>query len=330
MMQRRTTLKLGLSAMASLAGLASRTALAQDFPTRFVTMKVGYSAGGPADVALRQLQAPLQAALGQSVVIENVPGAGGTLATMAYLRSPADGYTLLGLTGNDLIVNPLALAAAHYKPAQFRLIHPVIISEFVLVSGNLQASSGIDGTIAQIKGATKPPSFGNWGVGSTSHMIAHDFMAQTGVEGLHVPYRGVAPIVQDLIGKQLDYAFLPLAGSMLDMIRAGKLKAVAVASAQRNPMVPDVPAAGESKLLKGFNYTVWPGLFVHSNTPESVVVKLHQHISAVVLSPAYQKWSRETGNQAMPAMDLVQAASFYQSEQARAARIAAAMTLTPQ
>lgn len=316
-----------IQALAALASIAVYPAWSQ---TRPLSLKVAYSAGGPADSAARQLQVPLQAALGQTVIVENAPGAGGSLATMAYLNTPPDGTTLLVLTGNDAILNPLSLGSAKYKTEDLRLVHPLIVSEFVLVSGNLQAPSGIDALVAQAKSAGRELSFGNWGVGSSPHLITEDLRNQTGIRLLDVPYRGVAPMVQDLIGRQLDYAFLPLAGSTQGMIEGGKLKAIAMASPTRTANLPDVPAAGESKLLKGFDYTVWPGIFVHASTPEAVVVKLHQHISVIVGGSAYQKWSRETGNKSLSPMTLKEAAAFYAAEQSRSRRLAAAMKLVPQ
>jgi tripartite-type tricarboxylate transporter receptor subunit TctC len=297
---------------------------------RPLTLKVGYSAGGPADAAARQLSGLLQTSLNQTVIVDNVPGAGGSIATMTYFGLPADGSTVLVLTGNEAVLNPLTLSSAKYKPEDLRLIHPLIVSEFVLVTGHPQAPVGIDALVAQAKASSKDLSFGNWGTGSTPHLITEDLRSQTGMRALDVPYRGGAPIIQDLLARQIDYAFLPLAGGVQGMIESGKLKAVVVASPGRTPNLPDLPSAGESRLLKGFDYTVWPGAFVHASTPEVTVARLHQHISGVVGGPTYQKWSRETGNKPLAAMPLKEAAAFYTAEQARSRRLAASMKLAPQ
>lgn len=124
---------------------------AENFPSRPISIKVAYSAGGGADVATRQLAAPLQRAIGQAVVVENLPGAGGSVATMAYFKGPADGYTLLGLTGNDAILNPLALSSAKYRPEDLRLVHPLIFSDFVLVTAMDRPPKGIDELVAMAK-----------------------------------------------------------------------------------------------------------------------------------------------------------------------------------
>ncbi|MGH8785243.1 MAG: Bug family tripartite tricarboxylate transporter substrate binding protein [Cupriavidus necator] len=315
------------AAVLGTAGPAS----AESFPSRPISVKVAYSAGGGADVATRQLAAPLQRAIGKAVVVENLPGAGGSVATMAYFKGPADGYTLLALTGNDAILNPLALSSAKYRPEDLRLVHPLIFSDFVLVTAMERPPKGIDDLVAMARRpGAKELSFGNWGMGTLPHLAAADLRVQTGIATLDVPYKGGAPIIQDLLAHQLDFAFLPLAGSTLEMIRSGKLKAVAMATRARNPSLPEVPAAGESKLLKNFDYKVWPGIFVRKETPEPIVAMLHRHIAMIVNGGPYQQWSRETGNQPMVPMTLAEATAFYQAERQRNARVVAAMKLVPQ
>jgi tripartite-type tricarboxylate transporter receptor subunit TctC len=311
-------------------GLGAVDAAAQNFPSGPITIKVGYSAGGPADAATRELQGALQAALRQPVIIENQPGAGGSLAALGALKAAPDGHTLLVLTGNDLILGPLLFASAHYKMEEFTLVHPLIFSEFVLVTGHDAAPPDFDTLVRDARSSPREYSFGNWGVGSMPHLIAGDFRNQTGVKTLDVPYKGAAPIAADLIGKQIDYAFLPLAGATQSMIDSGKLRAVGLASKTRSANLPQVKAAGESQSLRDFDYMVWPGLFVHSATPRPIVERLNAIIGGVVNSAPYQKWSRETGNRPMVLMNLTQAAEFYASEQGRSRRLAAALKLTPQ
>jgi tripartite-type tricarboxylate transporter receptor subunit TctC len=305
--------------------------MADSFPSQNIVIKVGYPAGGGADVAARQLSGQLQQVLGKPVVIENQGGAGGSVATLTYLRQPDDGHYLIVLTGNDAVMNPIVSASARYKSDELRLIHPLIFSDFVLVTGRDDAPGSVDELIAIMKRPGGPEySFGNWGIGSTPHLAAADLRMQAGIGSLDVPYKGISPIVQDLIGKGLDYAYLPLVSSVLDMIRTGRLKAVGMATPARNPLLPNVPATSESKILKNFDYKVWPGVFVNRNTPLPVVEKLHAAISTVVNGEKYQKWSVETGNQPMTPMSLAQAETFYRDELARNQRIAATMNLRPQ
>jgi tripartite-type tricarboxylate transporter receptor subunit TctC len=304
------------------------TIAAGPFPSHPVVIKVAYPAGGGADLAARQLSVPLHKVLGATVVVENQGGAGGAVATMSYLRQPTDGHYLLALTGNDAVMNPIVSTSALYKPEDLRLIHPLIFSDFVLVTTRDDAPSSLDALIESMKKPGGPEySFGNWGVGSPPHLVTADFRKQAGLSLLDVPYRGISPIVQDLLGKGLDYAFLPVISSVLDLIQSGRLKAVGTATRARNAKLPNVPSAGESKILKDFDYKVWPGIFVHRSTPEPVVAQIHAAVSKVVNSEQYQKWSVESGNNPMTPMTLAEAESFYQKELTRSRMLAAAMNL---
>jgi tripartite-type tricarboxylate transporter receptor subunit TctC len=290
---------------------------------------VGYPAGGGADVSARQLSGPLQAVLGQSVVVENRSGASGYVATQNYLRHDPDGYNLLVVTGNDAVMNPIVQSSAKYEPTDLRMLHPLILSDVVLVTGRDDAPDDIDELIERMRQPGGPEySFGNWGVGSTSHLAAVDFRIQAMVKVLDVPYGGIAPIVQDLLGKQIDYAFIPLISTVLDMVESGRLKVVSIATRTRNPSLPNVPAAGESQILESFEYHVGPAVFVHKNTPEAIVQTLHEAVAGVVNSEKYQKWSVDTGNRPMTPMNLAQAEAFYHSELERSQRLAAAIGLT--
>lgn len=301
---------------------------AESFPSKPIVITVGYPAGGGADVSARQLSAPLQQLLGESVVVENRAGAGGYVATQTYLRHRKDGYNLLVLTGNDAVMNPVVQSSAKYDPKELRLLHPLIMSDVVLVTGRTDAPSDIDTLIEKIKQPGGPEySFGNWGIGTTSHLAAVDFRIQAGIKTLDVPYGGISPIVQDLIGGNVDYAFIPLISTVLDMVRSGRLKAVSTATSSRNPSLPDVPSAGESRILKNFDYQVWPAVFIHRDTPEPIAEQLQHAVASVVNSEKYQKWSVDTGNRSMTPMDMDQANVFYQGELERSWRLSGAMNL---
>ncbi|MGT2455365.1 Bug family tripartite tricarboxylate transporter substrate binding protein [Cupriavidus basilensis] len=157
--------RLTCAVFATALTAVSASATAETYPSKSILIKVAYPAGGGADVAVRQLSAPLQQALGQPVVVENLPGAGGSLATMAYLKGPSDGYTLLGLTGNDAILNPMALASAKYRPEDLRLVHPLIISDFILVTTMEKPPKGIDEllTMAKMRPGVKNRRLGTGG-----------------------------------------------------------------------------------------------------------------------------------------------------------------------
>lgn len=323
--------KASIAALLAAAAFGSQSTRADTFPSSPLTLTVAYPAGGGADISSRALAGPLQKLLGQTVVVENRGGAGGSIATQGFLQQKPDGYRLLALTGNEALMNPIVLASTRYDPKQLRLIHPMIFSDLVLVTGKKDAPSDIDSLIRLIqKPGTPEYSFGNWGIGSPPHLAAADFRTQANVGSLDVQYKGVSPIVQDLIGGQLDYAFLPLIASVLDMIRSDRLKAVSMATTTRHPLLPDVPAAGESKVLKDFDYHVWPAVFVQQDTPEPIVQKLHQAVSQVINGDEYQRWSVSTGNRPMTAMTLEQAADFYRTELERVKRLSVVLNIKPQ
>lgn len=323
--------RIGIPMLAVAASMAADPSLAQSAQGQPVMLTVGYAPGGGADVSARQLSAPLQKVMGQTVVVENRAGAGGSIAALYYMQQPKDRNHMLVLTGNDAIMNPVVLAAAKYDPKELRLLHPLIFSDVVLVSARADAPDSMDKLIELIRksGGTEY-SFGNWGIGSTPHLAAEDFRDQAGVKTIDVQYRGIAPIVQDLVGGQIDYAFIPLISSVLDMIRSGKLKAVSMATPTRNPSLSDVPGTEESKILKNFDYRVWPGVFVHRSTPEPVVEELQKSVASVVNGEAYQKWSVDTGNRPMTPMNLAQAEAFYLNEMTRSQKLAAKMKLAQQ
>ncbi|MDM0087970.1 MULTISPECIES: tripartite tricarboxylate transporter substrate binding protein [unclassified Variovorax] len=310
--------------------LAAQHAVGQEFPSKIITIKVGYPAGGSADTAIRPLQTALQTALGQTVIIENLPGVAGSLAAQAALRAPADGHTLLVMVGSDLIINPLVLSSARYKSTDFRLIHPLIFSDMVLVTGHDSSPSDFDAFVEQSRAAKKEFSFGNWGTGSMAHLAAGDLASQTGIKVIDVPYKGTAPMIGDLIGKQIDFTFLPLAGPAQKMIDSGKLKPIGVASKTRASNLPNVKASTESKYLKNFEYTAWIGVFVPEGTPAHIATKLNTVFAKLVNEQKYQQWSRETGNRPMVEMGLEQANTVLNTERDRSTSLVRAMKITPQ
>lgn len=310
--------------------LGAQVAGAQEPQGKTLILKVGYPPGGPADVAIRPLQAALKIALGQNVVVENLPGAGGSLAAQAVLRAPADGNTLAVLVGNDLITNPSVIASAKYKTSDFKLIHPLIAADIVLVTALESPPADIDAFVTQARAANREQSFGNWGTASMAQLVAGDFARQSGVRALDVSYKGVAPLVGDLLGRQIDYAFVPLAGPAKTMIDSGKLKALAIAAKTRDSNLPNVKTANEGRYLKNFEHMTWIGVFVPEGTPAPVVAKLNAVFSKLVMEDSYQKWSRDIGNRPMTHMNLQQAGEFFSTESERTGALVRMMKITPQ
>lgn len=259
-------------ALAAFAVCLSPAAMAQNYPSRPITIKVAFPAGGPADASFRAANVVLQRNLGQSLITENVAGATGSLSAMAVLNAAADGYTLLGTTGSDFVVAPFTIASAKYQPDSFTLLGMVGVSDFILVSNTNHSFKNIDELIdyAQ-KPGNKELTLGHWGKGSTAHIVGADFQARSKAAFLEVPYKGSAPALSDITGQHLDLTFALLSGPTLELIQSGKVKAIAIASDKRNPVLPDVPTIGESARIGNFEYSIWSALFAPPNTPEPII-----------------------------------------------------------
>lgn len=308
-------------------------ALAQAQPTsnKPLVLKVAYPPGGPADVAARKLQAPLQAMLGQTVIVENVPGANGSIGASNVLNAPPDGQTLLVTTGNDMILAPLAIAQVKYKSDAYRLLVPIFPADFALVTNADHAFAGIDELIEQAKKPRdKELSVGSWGRGSAPYLVAADFSAATGARLLDVPYKGVAPVTQALLSKEIDMAFVPVSASMIELVRTGKIKVIGVANTERNPFLPNVPTLSEGRTLKNFVYSAWAAVFVPTSVPQPVAAKLSAQLGEVVKSDDFQRFLKESAALPVAPMTLPQAAAYYQNETDKFQRIARAVKLEPQ
>lgn len=271
-----------LSAIGAFAFCASTWA--QSFPTKPVTLMVPYPAGGVSDVIARTLNNTLSKHLGQPVLVENLGGASGGIAAQKVLNSPVDGHVIFQGSPNELILAPLANAAIKYKPEDFRLVQMITINPLAMLARkDLPASNG-DELIAYARKAAsegKPLTYASVGPGSLYHLIGEHMSSVTGIAMTHVPYKGGAPAVQDLMGGQVDIFMTPYGKGQVQLVEEGKLKAPAVLSAERQELFKKVPTLNESKALKGFIFDTWAGYFVHKDTPEAVVQALHKALSEV-------------------------------------------------
>jgi tripartite-type tricarboxylate transporter receptor subunit TctC len=304
---------------------------AQTYPNRPVTVKVAYPAGGPADVAARKLQPGLQDAFKQPFVIENVPGAGGSIAARAVLGAPPDGYTLLVTTGNDAILAPLTVKSARYAAADLRLIAVIFPTDFALVTNTDHDFKDVDALVqaSRAPGAAEM-TYGTWGHGSAPHLVGVDFIASTGARILDVPYKGAAPVVAALLSKQIDMAFVPLAANVLSLAQAGKIRVVGIANTERNPHLPQVATLNEGKALRNFVYSAWAGLFVPASMPDSVVASLSETVGRLVKETEFQAFIRESGALPVTPITPAQAAALYRTEAEKYASVAKSINLEPQ
>ncbi|WP_268914544.1 tripartite tricarboxylate transporter substrate binding protein [Cupriavidus yeoncheonensis] len=264
----------------------------------------------------------MEADHGRTVVPENLGGASGLLAAQSTLSDQADGSTVACLTGDDIMALSALRKGGKVGVEQFKLVYPLRISDMALVSTMKNPPKGIDELVAlSKKRESNPLSFGNWGPGSLSHVAALDLRAQTGIKGIDVPYKGGAPLLQDILAGNIDLGFLPLNGQIIDLVKAGKLHVVFIASDQRSAHLPNAAAAGESRLVKDFRYRVWPSIFVSRKTSPEVQKKLHDVFAAAVHDPDYQLWATSTGATSMSPMSTEDTEKFMQAEQARFKRV---------
>ncbi len=315
MLNRRHTLAALGAAAASLTGAARAQA---PFPSKPITLMVPWPAGAPSDAMARKLQPHLQKAFGQPVIVDNLGGAGGTLGVAKAMQQPADGHTVLVGTPTELVLSPLTIPATRYKAEVFSLI-----GSFGRVPYVLCARAGLpQTTLADIvalagKGGT-PLTVGNIGPGSLMQLMALDFEKVSGVAVTHVPYRGLPPMLQDALAGQLDLVFLSLAGTTVATIAQGKIRPLGVTTPQVSRLFPQFPtlAAGHAKFAR-FDYDVWGGLLVRSETPPAVQERLHQWWTEAAADAEFLAWARSTGSDPQPVMPLAEARAFYTRDVAR-------------
>jgi tripartite-type tricarboxylate transporter receptor subunit TctC len=261
-------------------------ALAQAYPTKPIRVVVSFPPGGAADQIARAISDPLAQALGQPVVVENRAGANGNIAGDFVAKQPADGYTLLMSSGGTVSINPHLYSKMPFDPTKDLV--PVAAAARVLVFLEVNPQkvpvSNAREFIAHLKANPGKLSFGTPGNGSSPHLAAEMMKAQVNAFATHIPYRGAAPAMQDLLGGQIDFMFDP--GIGLQHVKTGKLKLLAVGSPRRSPLYPDVPTLDEMG-LKGFDADTWFGFYTAGGTPQPVIARLNTEINKILRSPAF-------------------------------------------
>ena len=269
------------AAAGAAPGFAPTSARAADWPTKTITIVVPYPAGGGSDTFARPVAASMADRFKQSVVVDNKSGAGGTVGTAVVARAPADGYTLL-LGDTGLTYAPQVYPKADFDFARdFSPISAVARAPYVLVVNPAKLDvASLAAFIAAAKAKPGGIDMGSTGPGSVTHLAIDLFEERAGIKLNHVPYRGGAPMLQDLLAGQVGAAFL-VAGAAAPQIRSGKLRALAIANRRREPLLPDVPTMDEAG-LPDFRATIWFGLFAPKRTPDAVLDLLHGAVQAAL------------------------------------------------
>jgi tripartite-type tricarboxylate transporter receptor subunit TctC len=271
-----------------LAALAACSAAsAEDWPARSLTLVVPYAAGGPTDVIGRLFAQQIGESLGRQIVVENVPGAGGMTGANRVAQAAPDGYQVLfggsgNLTFNQILYKkPLFNSLTDFTPV-------ALLTEqaLVLIARKDLPANGLQEFMRHVKASTSA-SFGSAGVGSSTHLGCVMLNLAIGANVTHVPYRGVATAMQDLVGGRIDY-FCDIIPTALPQVQAGAIKAIAILAPARSPMLPDLPTAGEQGVAN-LDTTNWYGLFLPKGAPPLIVQKLHRAAIAALDAPALRE-----------------------------------------
>src|SRR4030081_3460094 len=284
------------AAMAMLAIAAS--ARADNFPSHPITVIVPFSAGGPSDAMMRILAERMKLQLGETILIENVTGAGGALGVGRTVRSAPDGYTIgFGHLGTN-VANGAIYKLGYDLVAD---LEPVVLlpsNPMIIVSKNAVPAKSLKDLLAWLKARPTPPTAGTAGAGSGSHIAGLYFESVSGIKLQYVPYRGTAPALTDLVAGQIDIIVDQLSNSIAQ-VRAGTIRAYAITADQRVASAPDIPTTDEAG-LPGFHMTLWSGLWVPKDTPKDIVAKLNASAVDALNDPAVRKQLENLGLQMPP------------------------------
>jgi len=271
---------------AALLAAVPASSFAEAWPAKPVKIIVPFAAGGATDVVARLLAQKLAEAWGQTVVVENRAGAGGNIGADVVAKSPADGYTLLMTSGSIVTANPHMYKALPFDPARDLVAVTNVATgpQVIAVNPGVPARD-LREFIAYAKSHPKAINYGSAGIGTQTHLAAENFAYSAGIDIMHVPYKGESAAITDLIGGQIQLA-TPNLGGAIGQIQQGKLRALAVTSRERNPQLPDVPAASE--VIPGFENAGWFGLMAPAATPREVIDRVYRDSARILHSDEFK------------------------------------------
>lgn len=291
---KRRTVALAAAALGALALVPFAAQAQAAFPSKPITIVVGFSAGGTTDTLARIIGQYMGRELGQTVMIDNRPGAGGNIGSQMVARAPADGHTLLmGTVGTHAINQSLYKKMAFDPIKDFQPLSRVALVPNLLVAHPSQPFKNVKELIAHAKANPGKINFASSGNGTSIHLSAEMFNQMAGVDMQHIPYKGSAPALTDLLAGQTAIMFDNMP-SVIGHVRAGKLRPLAVTTPQRSPALPDVPTVAEAG-VPGFSATSWFGLLAPAGTPAPVVAKLNATILKALADPEVKKKFAEQG-----------------------------------
>lgn len=264
------------------------------FPERTITIVVPYAPGGAADALARQLAVRMGTRLGTSVIVDNRPGASGTIGQAFVARAPADGYTML-YDATPFSINPALYANLSFTVKSFQPLSLVSLSPNVLIVRKDSPIKDQKDLVAKAKAEPGKLTFASGGSGTVQRLAAELYRQGLNLDMLHVPYKSGGPAISDVMGGQVDFMFGTLAASY-PLVTSGKLRALAITSPKRSPLVPDVPTVAES-VLPGYEAYEWNGLLLPAGTPDAVVKQLHKAVAESLQEDELKKRFADMGAQ---------------------------------
>lgn len=303
-------------AAALLLGACALPALAQaDYPNKPVKMLIGFPPGQATDTLGRAVAQRLSTQLGQQFVVDNRPGAAGIIATQAVMGAPADGYTLLVSSSGPLAVNPGLYSKLPYDPIKdFAPVAGIAIVPLILVTNPAFPVTSVKELVALAKAKPKSINYASGGSGVTNHLVMEMFRGTAGIDLTHVPYKGGPPALTDLIGGQVNVMF-ETSVAALPFVKQGKLRALAVSSAQRISAAPDLPTIAELG-YPGFSGVPWVAIVAPANTPAPIVAKLNAEVNKALNTKEMREQFTAQGVEPL-VMNPVELAAFFKSELAK-------------
>jgi len=303
----------------SLFSLATAAALclaaAPSFAQAHDTLIVPYLAGGQADTTARRMSPLLTKYLDNQVIVENIPGASGMIGMQRMLRAGEDGRTFVYGTSSELVLTPFTVSGITYTPEDLRLIAYTTRAPFTLVGGNHLEQKDLKALVEERrKPGAKPLTYGSIGIGSLLHAVGEAFSDQAKVPMLHVPYKGVANVFNDLMGGQIDLAFVPTSGSLKNYIDSGRLHIYGIAAKERSPLFPDLPTMEQAISLTGFHYDIWGGIVVPAKVSDADAQRLNTAFGKMLENPEYRAQQEALGATVPAKQTLEEAQKFYENE----------------
>lgn len=315
-----------MAALLLALAAAATPAHADNFPSRTVKIIVPFGAGGPADVFARAVAAELQKSMNQSFVMENRPGAGTTIGTDAVAKAPPDGYTLLVLSGTQTVNETLYGKKLYQLMRDLVPIAPMVDTDLVMVVHPSVPAKNLSELVALAKAKPGTLNYGSSGIGSNYHMAGELLKTLTGVDIVHVPYKGSTGARNDILSGQIQILFDSVP-TMKETIKAGLVRPIGTTGLKRDPHLPDVPTLDESG-ARGFQHTLWLGIMAPAGTPQPIVDRLNKEITRAVNQPSFKEALAKQG--AVPlSMSPAEFRAFVQAQVEKWAKVIKANNIAP-